>query len=68
MLAFIRRFIADDSGVNAIEYSLAIGLGVMASLGMAGEITGRIDTLYKGINEVLEGALNGRPVVKPFRF
>jgi pilus assembly protein Flp/PilA len=53
-MSFIRKFLADESGATAVEYSLIAALMAAALLTLVGLLDGGLTTAFDNINESLD--------------
>jgi len=52
-------FLSDDSGATAIEYSLILGLVVLAIVGSINLLSDSLSNMYMFVSSSVTGAVNG---------
>jgi len=55
----LRRFIKDDKAATAIEYSLILGLVVLAIVGSIEVLSDSLSNMYDFVSSSVTGAVNG---------
>ncbi len=53
------KFLTDDSGATAIEYSLILGLVVLAIVGSINLLSDSLSNMYLFVSSSVTGAVNG---------
>ena len=53
------KFLANDSGATAIEYSLMLGLVVLAIVGSIQLLSDSLSNMYLYVSSSVTGAVNG---------
>lgn len=59
MGAGLIKFLTDESGATAIEYSLILGLVVLAIVGSIEGLSGSLSNMYFFVSSSVTGAVNG---------
>ena len=55
----LKRFIRDESGATAIEYSLILGLVVLAIVGSIELLSSSLSNMYLFVSSSVTGVVNG---------
>lgn len=55
----LKAFLRDDSGATAIEYSLMLGLVVLAIVGSIELLSGSLSNMYFFVSSSVTGAVGG---------